>query len=117
MRGSHQNEPLRKQSRKRNESSAHLIDIDHCAHRAGKIRRRVLHTEAGKVEDDDLLVQQCPALGRLELFENVEVLERLRVIGWREDGLEDECECVDLIVRATQWICKRSHGGKERVLF
>ena len=40
----------------------------------------MLHAEAGKVENDDLLVQQRAALGRLELFENVEVFECLR--GW-----------------------------------
>ncbi len=38
----------------------------------------MLHAEAGEVENHDVLVQQFAALGRLELFENVEVLECLR---------------------------------------
>ena len=57
--------------------SSYLIDINHCAHRSRKVGRGVLHTEAGEIENDDLLVQQRAAFGRLELFENVEMLECL----------------------------------------
>lgn len=59
-------------------STTYLINVHHCAHRSRKVGRGVLHTETGEIENDDLLVQQRAAFGRLELFENVEVFECLR---------------------------------------
>ena len=66
-----------------------LVDIYHGTHRPGEVRRCVFHAEAGQVQNDNLLVDQLALFLRLEVFNNVQVLECLHMCGRKQRGTQD----------------------------